>query len=543
MTKFSWHAKSQGTDIRDAPASQLGWTIARLLRELYPDIRLRQPVREHPLLESVTLASLLDDPVTLDAFLDEFASLPQCGSTQVSRLRTVLVSELRGFSQKAKTNSKKIVENGVDNDVLAWQDDPDTTDYFDSIPVTVPAGPFTAALTDSGELRLKTFSQALLEITQLSLEADTNLLEIFLAHMQPDDRSSFKEAAQSALRASSTLSWNGKFKTGSGWRYMSITLHPPWQETAHQIWTGILQDLTEIKGLQKRFETVLDAAQAYTWRRDMRLRVSQFGKRWAKFARHDDGRTSLTYEEWLALVHPDDAPRIKAQIVPLERGEVRHETLLYRRQLGDGSWVWLRVHAGISEEDEDGTPLALSGVTFDITAEMQMHEQSAQDQRNLRNELERTQAALERTAYDLTENIPIGTYTMLLEPGAEIARFGFMSRQFLEITGLSPDQARTDPYRAFACVHPDDYSIWLRKNIHAFTYKLPFREETRLLVDGQIRWVLAESVPRSTEDGTWIWEGVIHDITSQKMAERVLQEANKKILEAMHEKLRQDKDI
>jgi PAS domain S-box-containing protein len=376
---------------------------------------------------------------------------------------------------------------------------------------------------------------------QLSLEADTNLLEEFLAHLQPEEQSSFEEAAQSALRASSPLSWNGKFKTGSRWRYMSITLHPPGQETAHPIWTGVLQDLTEIKGLQKRFESVLDAAQAYTWRRDMRLRVSQFGKRWAKFARHDDGRTSLTNEEWLALVHPDDAPRVQAQLAPLERGEVQHETLCYRRRLGDGSWVWLRVHAGISEKAEDGTPLAMSGISFDVTAEMQMHEQSAQDHRNLRNELERAQAALERTAYDLTENIPIGTYTMLLEPGAEIARFGFMSKRFLDITGLSPEQARTDPYRAFACVHPDDYSIWLRKNIHAFTYKLPFREETRLLVDGQIRWVLAESIPRRKEDGTWIWEGVIHDITSQKMAERALQEANKKILADMHKKAQRDK--
>lgn len=530
-------------DAYEATASRLGWSVAKLLRELYPDLRLRQLVREHPLLESVSLASLIVNPVSLDAFLDEFASLPQCGSTQVARLRAVLVNELKGLSINSRTKAKQIHASAAHDDVLVWADNSEIVGYFDSVPVETPVAPFTVALTKSGELKLETFSQAALEMMQLRLEVGTNFLEIFHADIHPDDHYSFKEALLSAVRASSILYWNGQFKTASGWRCISITLHPPGQEAAQQIWTGILQDLTEIKGLQRRFENVLVAAEAYAWRRDLRLGVSQFGQRWAKFARHEDDRNSLTHDEWLALVHPDDIPRIQAQVVRLERGEARHEILLYRRKLADGSWVWLRVHAGVSEEDQGGTPVALSGVSFDVTAEMQSLEQSVQDHRSLRNELERTQAELERTAYDLTENIPAGTYTMLLEPGAEIARFGFMSRRFLEITGLSENDARKDPYRAFACVHPEDYSDWLRKNMHAFTHKLPFREETRLLLNGEERWVLAESVPRLTKNGTWIWEGIIHDITSQKLAERALRAANKKILEIMHEKNQQDKGM
>ena len=75
--------------------ARLNWSIARLLREQHPDLRLRAQVRNHWLLEQVTLGSLLDDPLRLDAFLEEFRSLPQCGSTQVTRLRKVLVSALR----------------------------------------------------------------------------------------------------------------------------------------------------------------------------------------------------------------------------------------------------------------------------------------------------------------------------------------------------------------------------------------------------------------------------------------------------------------
>jgi PAS domain-containing protein len=104
--------------------------------------------------------------------------------------------------------------------------------------------------------------------------------------------------------------------------------------------------------------------------------------------------------------------------------------------------------------------------------------------------------ALERTAYELTENMPAGTYTMVLEPGAELARFSFMSSRFLEYTGLEREEALSDPMKAFACVHPEDFDEWVRKNAECFEKRVPFSEECRVVVRGEVRWILAESVPR-----------------------------------------------
>ena len=84
-----------GTLPANRSQARLDWSIARLLREQYPDLRLRAQVRNHWLLEQVTLRAMLDDPLRLAAFLEEFRSLPQCGSTQVTRLRQVLVSALQ----------------------------------------------------------------------------------------------------------------------------------------------------------------------------------------------------------------------------------------------------------------------------------------------------------------------------------------------------------------------------------------------------------------------------------------------------------------
>ena len=78
-------------------------SIAQLLREQYPAVRLRERVRNDPLLERVTIGSLMGDPLRLDAFMEEFRKLPQCGATQVSRLREVLFNALRGVEPPALT--------------------------------------------------------------------------------------------------------------------------------------------------------------------------------------------------------------------------------------------------------------------------------------------------------------------------------------------------------------------------------------------------------------------------------------------------------
>lgn len=134
-----------------------------------------------------------------------------------------------------------------------------------------------------------------------------------------------------------------------------------------------------------------------------------------------------------------------------------------------------------------------------------------------------------QTAYDLTENIPVGTYTMVQPPDGGLAFFSFMSRRFLELTGLEAEEARSDPMKAFACVHPDDRDEWVRKNIEVFEKKIPFREECRVIVKGEIRWIVAESQPRDLADGSVVWEGVLSDITDRKQAEHKLIESESKL--------------
>ena len=401
---------------------------------------------------------------------------------------------------------------------------------FESSPVHIPVGTFRLELKGNEWLRVLAAGRACCEILNCDASQLDRLSTQFLSCIHADDRPSFKLALNHVLEGANQLCWEGRLRIEATNKFIRLDLDRIETGSRDVILEGVIQDLTEIKELEASFASVLDAAQAYTWRRDIKAGVSQFGVRWAEFAEHQADATSLTNDLWLRRVHPDDAADVCAKVQALEQGQTDHSTLLYRRQLEDKSWVWLRVHAGVSERDEVGTPTALSGVSFDVTSEMEERRRSEATNRELRGALSETQAALERAAFDLTEHIPIGTYTMVLNPGDELAKFGFMSRRFLEITGLEEAEARADPLRAFACVHPDDYEDWVKKNAHAFDHKTPFREETRLLVNGKVSWVVAESHPRQKEDGTWIWEGVIQDISEQKRAEEALQKANEQLV-------------
>jgi PAS domain S-box-containing protein len=91
-----------------------------------------------------------------------------------------------------------------------------------------------------------------------------------------------------------------------------------------------------------------------------------------------------------------------------------------------------------------------------------------------------------------------------------------------------------DPFNGFKCVHPDDYEAFIALNMEVFEKTLPFYWEGRCVVKGEIKWLIAESVPRKLPDGGTVWEGVMTDITERKRVEaqlRASEESMRKILD------------
>jgi len=104
--------------------------------------------------------------------------------------------------------------------------------------------------------------------------------------------------------------------------------------------------------------------------------------------------------------------------------------------------------------------------------------------------------------------------------------FIYITPSCYHITGYTVEEFLSGQVRARNLVHPKDYWRLLRANYQAFkTGKLPRVSEFRIIrKDGNIRWVSIYWTTVRDQDGTIKYiQGVMHDITEQKIAEEKLQ--------------------
>lgn len=125
------------------------------------------------------------------------------------------------------------------------------------------------------------------------------------------------------------------------------------------------------------------------------------------------------------------------------------------------------------------------------------------------------------TALELTDNIPVGTY-VLLSPLRGPQRYTFLSKRWLEMTGLDPKKLKKDIAHYFSLVHPEDREAAIAHNVAGAAALKPYKWEGRWLKDGKVVWVSIESVPRKVPGLGVVWEGVFIDITARKEAEAQL---------------------
>lgn len=142
-------------------------------------------------------------------------------------------------------------------------------------------------------------------------------------------------------------------------------------------------------------------------------------------------------------------------------------------------------------------------------------------QQKLADELRDTREQLQRTAYELTENIPIGTYVLEFDAGGN-PHFTFLSERYLAMTGLKREEVMANHALALQPMSPPDRSKIEQLNREVFASKKAFFWEGEITVRGEKRHVTLESVPRERPDGGTVWEGVMTDITESRKSEQQL---------------------
>lgn len=88
-------------------------------------------------------------------------------------------------------------------------------------------------------------------------------------------------------------------------------------------------------------------------------------------------------ENWLSRVHPDDVPRIRANVHKQNVGEEGFETLEYRERHRDGHWIWILSRGRPVAWDADGRPVRTIGTDTDITRLKAVEAQLAEEKQRL----------------------------------------------------------------------------------------------------------------------------------------------------------------
>lgn len=229
------------------------------------------------------------------------------------------------------------------------------------------------------------------------------------------------------------------------------------------------------------------------------------GEKWSSEAYriygYEPGAIEPSYGVVLDAVHPDDRERVK-QAVHAAMYEGDTYDIKYRIVLPDGRQRTVRSKASVLF-DRTGKPTRMAGAVQDVT-----------EQEKVAAKLRETEVKF-RT---LVEQIPAVTY---IDTTDRISSAVYMSPQVEAMLGYAPQEWLDDPELRVRLIHAEDKERVLAEDRRTDETGDPFKMEYRMIArDGRVVWVRDEAVVLKDEAGKQLyWQGVLFDITEQKLAE------------------------
>lgn len=124
-----------------------------------------------------------------------------------------------------------------------------------------------------------------------------------------------------------------------------------------------------------RWQMAVESADAGIWDLDIPSMKVSFSRQGRALLGYRPFETEMTYQEWLAHIHPDDRQRADTEMQAVLEEKIPQFISERRVRRADGSYQWVMTRGRISGRDEAGKPLRMSGITADISARKQAEEE------------------------------------------------------------------------------------------------------------------------------------------------------------------------
>ncbi len=192
-------------------------------------------------------------------------------------------------------------------------------------------------------------------------------------------------------------------------------------------------DINPLKAIEKKAESLdrklgraLEIGELAWWDWDYSNNRLSFSDRQARMLGYNPDDIGPKYEDWAALLHPEDREAVTGAMAAHLNGDTAFYDMRYRLKTKDGGYVWFRDRGGIVERDGNGQPLRLAGVMANINREKRL-----EDQRDKSHEL----------IYKSLDCSPVAK-TVVNTEGA----ITFANKQAQKLFGLSQEQIRKRTY-------------------------------------------------------------------------------------------------
>ena len=132
-----------------------------------------------------------------------------------------------------------------------------------------------------------------------------------------------------------------------------------------------------LRDSQERLQLALDSTNDALFDWHVPERVVDVNPRYYHMLGYELGDIELRPAGWIRLVHPEDYPRVRRDVlmrldVSMERFDVE-----YRMRTKPGDYIWVRMRGKVTNRDESGRPLRIAGTLMEITDRKQAEQELA----------------------------------------------------------------------------------------------------------------------------------------------------------------------
>ncbi|HET9049693.1 MAG TPA: PAS domain S-box protein [Chiayiivirga sp.] len=350
-------------------------------------------------------------------------------------------------------------------------------------------------------------------IFDIDSSTSANDVGLFIDRVHPDDIDGIRHDWQDAFSTQRKLHHsNFRIVTPSGetrWISSSACFIER-NELTPRRFVGIAMDVTQSRLTEAKLKRSLGSlrraeklAKIGSWTLDLASGEFLSSDTLYEMNGMDPDGPPLTLGDLRKLLAPESCQRVMEAIARCaETGEAYGIDAMHMRPDGTSFAVHIRGQAG---RDSTGKITSLNGTVQDIT------------------ESEEARARL----VALADNLPSGTiYRIEHDPDGN-GTMSYVSASVQRLVGLSAVTIIDDVQAFMALIHEDDLPHYLELQRKALETRMPFDCQFRVRGrDGEERWMHCRSAPSVVRaDGSSVWDGIMRDITDERLAAEALKEA------------------